>query len=241
MDASPPQLPYQSPPPAVRRRPGWWALATLLLAAGVAVLAGVAFGPRAWRDARAAYWKRQCGRYAAAADYVVYDEDPARGAALLQAGGTPLRYNRARAAAGPPDPPASRPPDCWRTMATINNAGIGADAPVVFLHDRASPDGERWLLAVSFEGWRGPRYWQFTSGVYGRDGTTMWQGGVAIHKRPAGSLRMFAGQPDPADASHFTIGYELNGQPGTVDGWVVNGGRVNLRVRDGPALAVGVP
>ena len=33
-------------------------------------------------------------------------------------------------------------------------------------------------------------------------------------------LRVFTGQPDPADLSHFTIAYQLDGKPGTIDGRV---------------------
>ena len=39
-----------------------------------------------------------------------------------------------------------------------------------------------------------------------------------------------AGQPDPADPSHFTIGYKFAGQPGILEGWVRNGGWVDMRL-----------
>lgn len=48
-------------------------------------------------------------------------------------------------------------------------------------------------------------------------------------------LRLYAGQPDPADASHFTIRYESKGSGGTIDGWLRDGDSVKLQVRDGPA------
>jgi len=51
----------------------------------------------------------------------------------------------------------------------------------------------------------------------------------------ADKVRVFNGQPDPSDASHFTIGYEVDGQPGTIDGWLTDDGIVKLEVRDGPA------
>ena len=46
-------------------------------------------------------------------------------------------------------------------------------------------------------------------------------------------LRVFAGQPDPADTSHFTIHYELDGQPGDIDGWLAGNGIVRLKPREG--------
>ncbi len=39
-------------------------------------------------------------------------------------------------------------------------------------------------------------------------------------------LRLFAGQPDPDDPTHFTITWELPGEPdgrGILDGWVREG------------------
>jgi hypothetical protein len=39
-------------------------------------------------------------------------------------------------------------------------------------------------------------------------------------------LRFFAGQIDPADPSHFTIGYQVDGQAGTIDGRVRDTGLV---------------
>jgi hypothetical protein len=38
---------------------------------------------------------------------------------------------------------------------------------------------------------------------------------------PAWAIRVFAGQPDPKDASHFWIDYETSaGTKGTIDGWL---------------------
>ena len=45
-------------------------------------------------------------------------------------------------------------------------------------------------------------------------------------------LRVFAGQPDPADPSHFTIPYRLDGQDGVIDGWLKDNG-IELRPRAG--------
>ena len=47
-------------------------------------------------------------------------------------------------------------------------------------------------------------------------------------------LRVYFGQPDPADASHFTVGYTLDDVPGTIDGWLMRDDSVKLSARDGP-------
>jgi len=50
-------------------------------------------------------------------------------------------------------------------------------------------------------------------------------------------IRFFAGQPDPADASHFTIDYKSQDSSGHIDGWLQPDGKsVTLTVRDGPLL-----
>ena len=54
--------------------------------------------------------------------------------------------------------------------------------------------------------------------------------------RPGNQLRLFGGSPDPADASHFTIPYELDGTPGVIDGWLGNDSLV-LRTRQGRSVA----
>lgn len=46
-------------------------------------------------------------------------------------------------------------------------------------------------------------------------------------------LRLYAGQADPADASHFTIAYDLDGQTGVIDGWLKPDGSVVLKPQAG--------
>ena len=45
-------------------------------------------------------------------------------------------------------------------------------------------------------------------------------------------LRFFAGQADATDPSHFTIAYDVDGSPGTIDGWLRSAG-LELRPREG--------
>ena len=51
------------------------------------------------------------------------------------------------------------------------------------------------------------------------------------------NICVYFGQADPKDASHFTIKYEIDDQPGTIDGWLQADDTVKLQIRDGPALA----
>ena len=45
-------------------------------------------------------------------------------------------------------------------------------------------------------------------------------------------LRVYAGQPDPADESHFTIAYRVDGRDGVIDGWLKDDG-LQLHPREG--------
>jgi hypothetical protein len=54
-------------------------------------------------------------------------------------------------------------------------------------------------------------------------------------------VHVFSGQPDVANAAHFTMGYEINGQAGTIDGWLDAYDRVMMQFRDGPGAALPSP
>lgn len=59
-------------------------------------------------------------------------------------------------------------------------------------------------------------------------------------------IRLFAGQPDADDPTHFTIGYEYDGQAGTIDGYLQDAGpdrreRIRFVVRDGPVAEAALP
>ena len=53
-------------------------------------------------------------------------------------------------------------------------------------------------------------------------------------------VRIFAGEPDAADESHFTIPYDVDGTPGLIDGWLDPYDKVRMQVRDGPAVGAAV-
>jgi len=59
-------------------------------------------------------------------------------------------------------------------------------------------------------------------------------------------VRIYEGQPDPGDATHFTIDYDLNGQRGTIDGnlddheWVTFTPRSGKYVDPSRATAYGI-
>src|SRR4051812_7643715 len=77
------QLDYAPAPPTLRRRRvRRMILGVMLLGA---VVAGWRWGPGAYRRASLLYWQRQCLRYAAPGETVVYDSEAVAGAALRAA------------------------------------------------------------------------------------------------------------------------------------------------------------
>ena len=62
-----------------------------------------------------------------------------------------------------------------------------------------------------------------------------WDHGT-VQFKPKEILRVFAGQPDSNDRSHFTINYDLDGKPGIIDGRLNNDDTLTLRPRQGRTL-----
>jgi hypothetical protein len=50
-------------------------------------------------------------------------------------------------------------------------------------------------------------------------GSSSWPSSFNVNP-PAGGLRIYAGQADPANSAHFTFDYEYAGRRGTIDGWL---------------------
>ena len=83
------------------------------------------------------------------------------------------------------------------------------------LHPAAHPSSAAWFPADS-----------------GANEKDRWQHG-RVEFDPRDLIRLYAGQPDPADESHFTIAYERDGRPGIIDGWLRDNGPPELLPREG--------
>lgn len=210
-------LTYAQRPP-LRRRIRWrrW------LIAAAAALAAIYVLPAAWDFLRTTHRLHVYAAYAATPDQVVYEDDPAREAKVLF---DPKHYTRL-AAGRAAVIRRSNVPDLF---------GQNFESPL-FLHERQSPaDKEHWIVAVGV-----PDMSNGTVLVAARlDSPTekaYWLTTCALCEAPpAGShFRFYAGQPDPDDPTHFTIRYEMDGHPGTIDGWLQQFERMRLRVHDGP-------
>jgi hypothetical protein len=107
-------------------------------------------------------------------------------------------------------------------------------SPIIFRHRRVRPDGVERLIWVEV-----PRFEPKSAAIvcsvfpFHRFWDTSHQGSL-VSSRSFNVDKLFGGQPDPNDESHFTIAYESNGEKGTIDGWLMNDDTVKLEVRDGP-------
>lgn len=211
--------------------------------------------------------EQACLDYTAPADQVVYEEDPELIKRYLGEGGEWVDLSRAANRCGVPA--AGRVPACWPALSrTSNQTPLPPAAAVVFMHERRAPAGLPELVVVAYDGqmrlpWATPGAWTISSiGLSASvkspavPGSPLppWHG--AAHRLDAEPfvamyrLRLYAGQPDAIDPTHFTIRYELDGPPastgpspaGTIDGWVLDvptGAAtqtvVKFTVRDGEA------
>lgn len=115
---------------------------------------------------------------------------------------------------------------------------------LLFLHERHMPNGPKRLVVVSFDqkarsnplsvqvmelGTFRPLYVR----SYDRSGfPQFWpKPDWGSQSEPSKPFQIFEGRPDANDSTHFTIPYELDGQHGIVDGWLVEDQFVKLEVR----------
>jgi hypothetical protein len=227
-------LEYASEARGARRKWARWALAALLI---ILVGSGFCYRQPILRRARVLYWQRQC---------MTYTRPP----------GTPVTTTTRPSAANDRDYerfPRTRvavfgaSPECWRqfeaargsSFTGIRALGVPSGPNAVFLHQRVSPAGHRRLVRVEsiYANALRPQYgYAVTVVVPG----SLWREprdvgprfGFAASGRFEAAERLF-GQPDPHDASHFTIDYAVDGELlGTVDAWLRDDDTVDFKLRD---------
>jgi hypothetical protein len=209
------------------------------------------------------YWQRECLRYTQPADTIIYDEDPRSAAALLAhaqeytaypihrgngPNGSVPTVNAAAAQARCLTQFISLPPPNAPNLCACGFGG--GPVAVAFMHERISPAGHRRLVVVHYF----PERDTFTAGFiegYNYSTTAITPGTIldaptvaqrmyvidvmSSWPRLPPLVRMYAGQPDPADASHFTIRYQMWGQEDVLDGRLKDDDSVTLTPRHTPS------
>src|SRR5687768_14991763 len=220
------QLEYAHPARQKRRRWKLWA-SIVLLAAATAFVA-IRYVPDAIRRVRLARYERQCMAYTMPPTQVVYESDPAA-AAKLRAG------NAEYASLDGID--AYFTPTAWAKFNNARRVSIPSHGTIL-LHGRTSQDGPQVVVhgGVTIQ----PESVTFSFSLAtpsAKPGGFMSRtrgDGLWIMPKPTDTFRVFAGQPDPNDPTHFTFVYELNGKKHTVDGWVEDAVTVKLERTDSP-------
>jgi hypothetical protein len=100
---------------------------------------------------------------------------------------------------------------CTRAQGVDHPRVLADDAAVLTVRPGATDD---WQTAVE---------WHPPSGAKP----------ATVRLEPRDQFRIYAGQTDPADASHFTIDYEFDGAKGTIHGRLKDDGVVELKPESG--------
>lgn len=211
-----PQLDYAQTPRLSSRK----AFRRGLLAMGLLaiVICGWVMLPRYWRNARDAMHHRQWMRYTRPPTAIAF-EPPGEKAKTLFTPGSGY---------------VMRPGGVFHQL---NIPGFPSDA--LFLHARRRPDGQQrvvWVTIGYASTANGIRL-QLESDVL-IPGTTLNPGrrvsatsGPLLADSNGNAPRIYAGQPDPADESHFTMQFEFpDGRSGTIYGRLTHRDTVDLQI-----------
>jgi hypothetical protein len=225
MDVGASQMPAEPPPPSqinyapsvprARRLVRRYWLRTALL---VLLASAYWWAPPAWRRVQLVYWYDRCLAHQPPLGTVVQNDGP------------PSANNTAYV------------PDAWRRFYTLLSPPGFQSNGTVFLGGRRTPTGRKVLVAVDLaEAFRASAANTGDTQVF--HVRAFEHGGLPsgpkqfLDAQPSVSLlpvvRFLAGQPDPADPTHFTIMLDVTGGTAVIDGWVRED-RVVLELRPAP-------
>jgi hypothetical protein len=248
--------------PVVRRRPVQWrriarrVLRYTIVTLAVALPVSAAYvsyrWPWAWYGSRERFELHRMRTFRLPPDQVVFEEDPERATQLVLRPPDPAMrssyradrnllsdYKRAR---------GSWPAVIFRPEFFRQPGYMPLDNALVFMHVRTGPTGVRRAVWVEAGRWRNVNAtpgvyllvhwhecdWPFSR--YDSDKRCMYRG-LTLPAVAVAEVRLFAGQPDADDAGRFTIRYEIDDVPGTIEGRLGADNTVMMRVLDGPAVA----
>ena len=184
------------------------------------------------------YRQQRCAGHQALADRVVYEEEPARAASLVEQ----------RKARDLGDGRAAVIPSYWDALRVWHDGFLKPKAANLFLHERRSQNGLRRIIAVdldcsSFSAsgtrvsltnhlWE-PRWLPGPAGngvgqdyILKRTGfSSFW-----IDRRPGDRIRFFAGQPDRDNPAKFKIPFEWRGTRSDLVGQLCDDGRLAYEI-----------
>ena len=244
---SAPPLQYAPPARWHRRRRFRVALVAfvLVIVAALGAVGWKRYGPRLQKRMAMLALQRQCLEYQPAAGTVLYAQDGTDTA-------TSQPWKRFF---------GMKPLAAWETFQERHVAPFGPlrsgglqSQGTLFLGERRSPAGNRRLVAVDLRVSWNNKNWAASvekravvPGTLRTEPRETWGGPPAddltttnlVGQRDAlfmfdwtQKVKLYAGRPDPADPSHFTIDYEIDGRRATVDGWLRDDDAVDLTPSD---------
>lgn len=248
----PQKLDYSPPVPWHRRRR--YRRVFALVGVMVFLVAAWREGPEVWFRFKLFYYERQCLRYAGAKDEIV--GEPATGTVKW----SDVEYALGANFGGPPATattqsvgssgqglfgggslPPKGPACLLKLHSLLPSPGFADVDARGFLHERKNRQGVRKLVMVRPPVDPGEIDYRITDVETLREKpipNELWSMSCyGSSESPCGAiLRIYAGQADPEDETHFTFRYELRGQSGTIDAYLRDGDEIEFRVRDGPAV-----
>jgi hypothetical protein len=247
-------------PTLKRRRRTIWR-GSLAVALALLSLAWWGWGGSLRLAVRYEYAWQRCMRFSLPTDKVVYEEEPSAASKLLRVPEYQVQPRLVFDRPWYPHPPADFVPPACYAPARLVPIGLREKIGAAFVGGRTSPKGVQQLIVARYGvGAMGPEGHVFLMGGC-QFGHGSWRTGaahpgiggdggeeLAMQLHGGEHLRLMAGQPDPADTSHFTIPYWVNANGGIIDGWLRDPVLptaplakyrqevwVELHVRDGPA------
>jgi hypothetical protein len=211
---------------------------------GIMLLVGIYYWPTIKSLGAVRYLERKCLNHQDPAGTIFYSNDPQDQPKLSATSGYETTWSM-----WPKGQYVIRPNRWAEQLSSARSGRLGSwphVAPTLFVHGRNAPSGPKLLVFV--QAWRMANDPQnrlsLLPTVAGASGTTAPIArtapvGLDMCLMPTDVVRVYCGQPDPNDASHFTIDYDLNGVRGTIDGNLAGSGVVTLRPRTGRTVVSG--
>ncbi len=223
---------------------------TLLFTIIIAGATSIRWAPPGWHRAQLLYWQRECLNYSAPPDQIVFESDQGFSIILGPTASNPPKCLAKLQQLLPPSG-STLSSNTTFPLSTSGSTFTAASERISFIHQRRSRNGNVRLVvigdvfnltdsydtcvptavfgrspsieSVTFFSWMRPRFLD----AYDDNGD-----GYPDHPF---RVRVYAGQSDPIDQSHFTIAYEIDRNKDIIDGYLQDDGSVTLTCRAGPS------
>jgi hypothetical protein len=183
--------------------------------------------------------QRKCARYTAPSEQIVYEEEPARAAALLR--DDPNHYRALALLHSDQGNIAIRQNPTWGHYLACREGPFAStpEPAVLFLHTLRAPNGMECIVFFGYDyyaqhaarcraltplGW-----WNTARMEIGVGRITVFEDFFPTHVQPR-DLRFYAGQIDAADPSHFFVPFEWAKERGRIHGWLRDDGTMLFKV-----------